>query len=56
MHILAIVGVLLLFAVLSSTKEGVAENRAKLAKYNWFFWSIAIVLGGIMLYGVITHP
>ncbi|MFM6933668.1 MAG: hypothetical protein ACKOUT_15665 [Novosphingobium sp.] len=55
MPILAIVVVLLLIAVFSATKEGIEEERKRQAKYNPILWAIIIILGGSMLYGVITR-
>jgi hypothetical protein len=53
--ILAVVILLLLIAVFSATREGIAEERKRQAKYNPIFWAITIILGGSMIYGVVTR-
>ncbi|MFM5931291.1 MAG: hypothetical protein ACKOPQ_10315 [Novosphingobium sp.] len=53
MYILAIVGVLLLIAVLSSTRHGRAEARERMAKYNPIFWAFSIILWGLLIGGMI---
>jgi hypothetical protein len=55
MPILAVIILLLLIAVFSATREGIAEERKRQAKYSPIFWAITIIVGGSLIYGVITR-
>lgn len=46
----ALIGATLVIAIVSSTREGRAEARDKLAKYNWIFGGLTIALIGILVF------
>ncbi|WP_225205210.1 glutamate--cysteine ligase [Novosphingobium huizhouense] len=49
MHILIGIGLFLLWCVLQSTPEMVAEQRAKLAKHNRVLWTVLAVFWAAFL-------
>lgn len=46
----ALIGATLVIAIVSSTREGRAEARGKLAKYEPYIWAVNLTLIGILVF------
>lgn len=47
---LMLAGAVLIIAVVSSTPEGRAEARERMARYNPYLWAAVAVIWGILLF------